>query len=307
MQVEKSITVNKSVATVFAELNCFDQWQYWCPMDSMLDHSIRTYSDNPCGKGAWVSWNGGDKGEVKCVLRSLEEDELLGLELTGFNHRSHHAIDIGLKPLNGLATVTWKMKCEEEPLLRRPLNLVYRHQLNEFVANALTALKNRTEALPKVVNDYEIFIRSISNKNCLFIRRMVNKGELDYFLRSAFVDLENYVSEKRASVTQVPIAVFYGWSDSVVDVAALVITDRKIKTEGELQMVDVNYPEAIIVTHNGGLSNVGDGHYVVENYMRENGLESVGLFYEAYKVGYYNETDSNKWQTDLVYPVKGKE
>ena len=56
--------------------------------------------------------------------------------------------------------------------------------------------------------------------------------------------------------------------------------------------------------HVGPYEKLGEAYAAMENYLKENGLESAGPPMEIYWSDPQEEKDTSKLQTELIWPIK---
>jgi AraC family transcriptional regulator len=61
---------------------------------------------------------------------------------------------------------------------------------------------------------------------------------------------------------------------------------------------------AATVSHFGPYDGLGDAHFALGEYVRQNQLETVGLCWEEYVTDPGAEPDPSRWQTLVCWPVK---
>ncbi|MGB0369597.1 MAG: hypothetical protein ACPGD8_09335, partial [Flavobacteriales bacterium] len=68
LELEKTETINAPASAVIAHVQCMDKWRAWSAWDKMDPDMVNTYSENPCGAGAWNSWDGPQTGQGKQTI-----------------------------------------------------------------------------------------------------------------------------------------------------------------------------------------------------------------------------------------------
>ena len=97
-RVVRTGLLEASPAEVYPFLNDLSRWNRWSPWRDLDPEQKMTYSENPVGKGAWVSWAGNSKaGKGRMTILDTVPDRKVVEEL--------HFIE----PFDDIATVTFEL------------------------------------------------------------------------------------------------------------------------------------------------------------------------------------------------------
>lgn len=304
LQFERKITINTTVQTVFAQVNCFDKWPSWSPWDAMDKSNENEYSENPCGMGAWNTWRGRKTGVGKQTILDVKENEYIKTGLVFGKDPRMQISEWYFRADGGQCEVTWNYTGNKTQLLVRPMNLVGRYLLSKTFENGLNSLKSIAEAADPLQFAYEVSEKSLNDFKVLTIEGEIPNGELSSFLESSFQRLRDFANKNGVNQVGPPSALYYSWTDSVTHLAAAIGVDMEIPSKGDIKLITLSWDRVLKTDHTGSYRSIADAHYFMQSYMQDNGLVQDGPFFEVYSVNHENEPDTSKWQTGISYPVK---
>ncbi len=103
-RVSRTGLLEASPAAVYPFLSDLSRWNQWSPWRDLDPEQKMTYSENPVGKGAWVSWAGNSKaGKGRMTILETVPDQKVVEEL--------HFIE----PFDDIATVTFELSGNGAP------------------------------------------------------------------------------------------------------------------------------------------------------------------------------------------------
>lgn len=148
-QVEKSITIRASAASVYeqiSKLGNFNRWSVWSRQDSSATYSLAGKDGTT---GASLSWRGdpGISGEGKMEITELEMNRKVAHDFHFISPRKANGSSVFMiSENNGLSTVTWKFKMAT-PRPWNIFNLFYsmEKEMGKDFEQGLAALKDVLE------------------------------------------------------------------------------------------------------------------------------------------------------------------
>ncbi len=98
----------------------------------------------------------------------------------------------------------------------------------------------------------------------------------------------------------------YGASqaDGTVEIEACLPVAAPIVPAKSIECVQLGACRAATVSHFGSYDGLGDAHFALGEFVRQNRLETAGLCWEEYITDPGAEPDPSKWQTLVCWPVK---
>lgn len=121
VRVERSLTIARPPATVFAVVNDQRQFTRWSPWTALDPNATYTLSGPPTGVGAALSWSSaGDMGKgTQRIVASVPDSRIdVALEMEGFSNDT--TSDWTFEPVAEGTRVTWAFRCQlgMNPLMR---------------------------------------------------------------------------------------------------------------------------------------------------------------------------------------------
>ena len=117
--LQKSITVNAPVHSVFMEVAELKNWPHWSPWYNLDSSMVVVYSNPTLGEGSWYSWTSKKVGNGKMTVTGYVPDEQLVSNMdfdgNGFADATH-----SFKAIDGKTEVTWSFSSDlgANPLYR---------------------------------------------------------------------------------------------------------------------------------------------------------------------------------------------
>lgn len=81
VHVERTAVIAAAPVDVFAFANDLNLWMKWNPWDAYEPTSVKTFSENPVGVGAWYTWKGEQVGSGKMTIASTVPDSKVVYDL----------------------------------------------------------------------------------------------------------------------------------------------------------------------------------------------------------------------------------
>jgi len=144
--VEKSTTIDASSQAVSSHVNCLDKWPAWSAWQAMDPKMENEYSDNPCGVGAWNSWNGPTSGKGKQTIEEVNGSESIKMNLVFEGFEGVNYANWKFDEVDGSTIVSWSFEGAPSPFFFRPINLMMKGVLEESYATGLASLKEVVES-----------------------------------------------------------------------------------------------------------------------------------------------------------------
>ena len=152
LHVERSIVINATTASVFAEVNDFRRWDNWSPW-AKLDPNVKNSFKGPkMGKGAMFHWDGNDDvGEGSMEIVASEPSERIAIDLRfirPFEDRSD--VQFHFKPQGEQTEVTWTMEGENNFVAKvMCLFMDFEKMIGADFEKGLASMKQSVESLKR--------------------------------------------------------------------------------------------------------------------------------------------------------------
>ncbi len=308
LTVEKSITIDAPTSVVFANVSCLDKWPAWSAWDAMDPEMKNEYSENPCGIGAWNSWDGPQTGKGKQTIDEINGNESIimslvfeGFEGTNYANWKFEEVEEGTK-------VTWTFDGAPSPFLFRPMNLMMKGVLEKSYEDGLNALKDVAEnGAAAFESAYEVKEVELPETKYLLISGDVVPSDIGEFYGNSFGTIMGYMAENGVEMAGHPTGLFYNWTDTLAKMSAAIPVNKDAEGNEAVEFRTVEGSKALQIDYYGAYDEVGPAHEAMDAYMSANNLDYNGSVREVYVTDPMSEQDTSKWLTHVIYPVKAAE
>lgn len=307
LKIEKSTTINAPADAVIANVACLDKWPAWSAWQSMDPDMKNEYSEDPCGLGAWNSWDGEKAGKGKQTVDEVNGTESIkmSLEFEGFEGTNY--ANWTFEEADGATTVTWNFDGAPSPFFFRPMNLMMKGVLEESYASGLASLKEIVESDPSGGVTYSIKEYEMPAAMGLLISGDVEPQNIGEFYGTSFEKIMAYIQESDAEMVGYPSGIFYNWTDTLATMSAAIAVNKKVEGNSEIEYREFEVRKALSIDYYGAYDQTVDAHMAMDDYMQENGYELDGACIESYVTDPMEEPDTSKWLTVITYPVVSAE
>ena len=306
LQVEKTEIINAPASAVMANVVCLDKWPTWSAWQKMDPEMKNEYSENPCGAGAWNSWDGPNSGKGKQTIDEVNGEEAIKMSLVFEGFDGTNYANWKFEEEDGVTTVTWTFEGASSPFMMRPMNVMMKGVLEESYQTGLAALKVVTEANPAASSGYSIEHIEIPSVGVLLISGDVQTQNISEFYEKSFGQIMEYMDEQGTEMNGYPSGFFYDWTDTLAKMSAGIPVTAPVSGTGDIEYRELEAKKGVKVDYYGAYDESMAGHEAIGEYMQENDLELDGAVLEVYVTDPMAEPDTSKWLTHIIYPVKGK-
>ena len=304
LYIEKIETINAPASAVMANVVCLDKWPAWSAWQKMDTAMKNEYSDDPCGAGAWNSWDGPNSGKGKQTIEQVNGEESIKMNLVFEGFDGINYANWTFEEADGVTTVTWTFEGAPSPFMMRPMNLMMKGVLEESYQTGLAALKVVTEANPMIETGYSIYRIDIPAFGALLISGDVKSQEIGEFYANSFGKIMGYMTEQGAEMQGFPSGFFYNWTDTLAKMSAGIAITAPVEGNSEIEFREFEAKKGVKVDYYGAYDESMSAHIAINEYMQENDLEIDGAVIEVYVTDSMAEPDTSKWLTHIIYPVK---
>jgi len=100
-----------------------------------------------------------------------------------------------------------------------------------------------------------------------------------------------------------PIAVFHSYTGRIFDIEACIPVASMMEVPNGMKCSVTNVKKSIMVKHFGPYKSISSAYNALQTYMTNMDLQISGPGWEEYITNPLMEADSNKWQTNIYYPL----
>ncbi|PWU20673.1 MAG: hypothetical protein C5B49_03850 [Bdellovibrio sp.] len=261
MNVERQVTINKPISSVFDFLADFRNWSSWSPWIRMEPTSKIEVSGAGGSVGHSQSWEGEIVGSGKMTLNEAQKPTRIDIRLEFFKPWSNHATTQFVLSQEGNATVVrWKMMGSLPFFM-----FFFRNMMNAMIASdyerGLNMLKERLET-GKVLSKLEQ--KGVTQQKGFYfvgIRRSCSEADLSASMAKDFSQLQELVRTGKLDEPQSAVSLYHK-VDMVKKTfdytAALTYASKPAKIPANLEAGNIPDHSALQVDHWGPYRHIGN-------------------------------------------------
>jgi len=303
IQLEKSLVMDASPQVIFDQVNCFENWTPWTPWADAAINVV--YEGFSCGQGAVMRWDDGNGQSSQTITESVEY-ELIRTELQ-FMEQGAVWSDWTFEETDKGTLVTWGLRGDANYPFGRWVSVLFiTPAVGKSYVQALNALNEYTRDLASQTSYItgEAGIKEVLPMDALSIRVTCTMDEIEASMSQSFELLMAEASKAGVQITGAPFTIWYQWDGDTFEFDSCIPVSGTINATGDIRNIRSYGGKVISLVHTGHYNDSGYSWEALENYLKENGLESNGDPWEVYLTNPQQEPDPMKWMTELVWPVK---
>ncbi|MDI9320476.1 MAG: SRPBCC family protein [Phycisphaerales bacterium] len=298
--IERSITIKAPQNEVFYQISNFKNWPNWSPWIAK-DPSVKlTYKGIDGQVGSSYHWLSDDSGEGEMTGSKLANGAL-DYTLEFIKPWKGHAEgllkteDLG----NGETKVTWSMTSHNSFPMRAMGFMLEKFVGNDF-ETGLGLLKKYAETHPSGLQMSDVVEKELPSQTYATLRKTVSFAEIQKFSTEAFTLLAAAAGDRMSGTAS---TFYYTWNDTThtTDMAPAFPVNGADPVKGAL-MVTIPQSHVCMIAYKGGYSGLGKAHEILGQYAAQK-AKKINVVLEEYISGPANQTDSNKWVTNINYLV----
>lgn len=305
----RTITINAPAASVYEEVIDLKNWDKWSPWYAKEPTMEQAFSDPSSGDGAWASWKGKEVGEGKQTIIESRPNEYIKTLLEFADMDSKNYSFFSFRDSAGSTITEWGYDGAEIPVYFRMMNVMMKGMLVKEFDNGLNNLKKLCENKPaagaKTV--FEIHETTMEDRVYIAKRDSLSFEKIGEFFGTNFHAIFEALGKANVEPAGYPTGLFFNWDEtnkSALMAAAIPVKgDAKTVVKG-YETIVVPAGKNLHIAYYGSYENSGNAHYAMDDYLKEKKLEQLAPVVEEYLTDPMNEPDTNKWLTNIYYPVK---
>lgn len=305
IHVQRSLLMSASQKTIFDQVNTLKNWAKWSPWLQTDTGMKLRFSGSESGAGAEIIWLSSDKDvgngsvsivssvlpdSVEVVFDFAEKGRSTGKfvflkESQGINVSCSLDSDLGMNPLSrwfGLFSDRLIGPDIEQGLFN----------LNELVQDT------------KAIYGFEIVDYELPARILITIRDTASPETITPKLAVMYKKISLFLKLKHLSPSGNPVAVFHNYSNMNFDIEAGLPVPTIISVPEGLYCSQNEAKQTVMIKYFGPYKMISSAYVALQTYMNNNDLQMNGPGWEEYITNPTLETDSNKRQTNIYYPIK---
>jgi len=139
----------------------------------------------------------------------------------------------------------------------------------------------------------------------IYIRDTCTMATISGKLGQIYGELQKFINEKGLQMAGAPFAIYHNPDTSMImDVEAGFPVDKAVQPAGRIKAGEFKAGKIAVAEHVGSFNTVADTYTGIMNWISKNGKQIAGPPSEHYLTDPSVETDTSKWITKIVFPVK---
>jgi len=308
-QIERSITIDASRATVFALLNDFHQVNKWSPwIEADANARIDIFGPRR-GVGAAVVWDGNIVGQGSQVItESIPFERVVTALDFGDQGKANAVFD--LSETDDGTEVVWTFDMEFGfNLIARYFGLMLGGIVGADYEKGLASLKSMAEGLPRAdfsdVDMEHVVVEAIDIAY-LPTTSILEATAISDAMGKAYFDILGFIDEYDLQEAGAPISISRAFSGSEIRFDAAIpvrgITDSTPRSGHSVKLGTTFEGPVVRAKHIGSYRELGQTHDKIAAYLAALGIERNGDAWESY-VSDPTRTDENELLTYVYYPI----
>ncbi len=308
LSVSRSVVIDRSANIVFTEVNDLSKWGAWSPWEKKDSTIVNTFSENPVGVGAVMSWTSENSGSGSQEITESRASEHIKTMLKMDDWESVSYSEWSFEESGDSTEVTWLFDGEEIGFPMNIMNLFIKGMLEEQYELGLSGLKEVVEAKPRIVIKNitaEVFASELSQTQ--HIITMIDTTTPDGIAKvyeNAYLMIGAFMAEHGLEKEAAPVGIYHSYSDSLVILEAGIPVAKAVEVPDGMNMLEIPPTRVASATHVGSWETIGETHEAIDQWIEENGAEMNGYPWHVYFNTLEEAGDPSRLYTQVHYPIK---
>ena len=312
VKIERSITIDRPAATVFAVLNGFKRFNEWSPWAAKDPAAQYTFTGPTFGAGAKLSWEGDPKtvGSGSQAIRLSVPYSRIGVDLD-FDGQGKGKADFALSPEGSGTRVVWSFDTDlgMSPLSRW-FGLMFESMIGPDYEQGLARLKELVEQLP--VTDIAGLTAEVVEVEAVpvaYVEASCGKDEAEIgrTIADSYAEVTKFLTARKVSPAGPPITINTRWDDSGYGFEAALPVDRvpddPPAADARVRFKQTYAGRAIKVVHRGAYRDMPPTYDKLFAWAAAHGFKQDGPPWDEY-VSDPGSTPEAELITNVYLPVE---
>lgn len=292
---------------VYGFLYDFRQWEKWSVWQLGDTAMVNTYSGNPSGLGAVNSWVSGKYGNGSMEIVEEEAPKYLKIKLQFEGMDPTHSF-FKLEDKEGCrSAVSWSMEDDKPlPFFARGMMIFMNQMVGGDFKKGLKNLKSLSEEmvanLPGTYRGIAIEEVDFPARTLAGIRQKLDMKAMPAFFASGLGLLGKAMGEAGITPAGPPLTLYYEWDETTgrTDMAVSFPLSTATNLPGA-EIIELPAAKALMAKYMGSYEGIANGHFALDDYMRDRCLTPKMPIIEEYVTDPAAEKDTLKWETRIYY------
>ena len=311
VQLERSITIDRPAATVFAVLNGFKRFNDWSPWAARDPEAKYTFAGPPFGAGAKLTWEGDPDtvGAGSQTIRLSAPYSRIGVALD-FDGQGPANANYVLTPEGSGTRVVWSFDTDlgMSPLSRW-FGLMFESMIGPDYEEGLANLKRLVEGLPATdIAGFSAEVVQVEAVPVAYVEASCGKDEAEIArtIGESYLEVGRVLASRKLAMAGAPITINTRWDDSgygfeaAVPVAAM--PDDPPADDARVRFKQTYAGPALKVVHRGAYRDMPATYDKLYAWAAAHGFEQNGPPWDEYVTDPGN-TPEAELLTNVYLPV----
>lgn len=312
--VERSITIDAPIETVYNVLLDHKQSENWDPWSAMDSTVVRTYEGAPGDDKYGYSWKGEKLGTGSLYVTSTEENKSIYQAMNLNDWNMDMTAYFELEPDGEGTKVVWGMKSVAGfpfKVFHYGTEAMMGKDYEQGLKNLKEYIENNDDLGAVTLADVEMV--SEFGVNYAVIRQLVSFKDMEAVFNGGYAKIYPYLAQNGIEPKGPPSAMYYTWDpeNSQSNMAVAVPISEYVPVEVEMDSIDIGEvaisDNSIAYTMIGGYEKSEQIHNALGAWIEANNKEYVMPVMEQYIKGPANEQDPSKYETVIIYHFSSPE
>jgi effector-binding domain-containing protein len=305
VHVIRSLVIKAPSEFIYEQVNSFKNWKNWSPWHQLDTNMKMEYAGPAEGIGASFTYQSDNKkvGNGRLTITNCVAYDSIVLEMDFMENGKANGKFVFTKSDSG-TLVEWIM---ESDLGNKPISRWFGLFMDNMVGNdfekGLASLNqfciaNQENAGPRVEE------KQIPAQITLTIRDTCSQSTIGSKLGIFYGKISQLIKTKKLSISGAPFAIYHNFSRQSFDIEAGIPVNERIESSGEIICKEIPSQKTVMAIYKGPYENTGIVYASIERYIKDKNLTVTGPPWEVYITDPLLEPDTEKWQTDIYFPIK---
>lgn len=305
-EISREAVIDAPADVIFEQINDHKNRGAWSPWDQMDPDMTKTYEGPSSGQGAKYSWTGNeDVGTGSLEILESAPNRFVKSKLTFLEPFESESIILwNLDPVEGGTKATWTIQGELPGYLFWMGEEDMEEMMGPDFESGLAMLKEVAEAMkPAAYAARQVDVESLDyyyTEHTIAIKDMTQE-----LWEAQFQALMDFLGEDSTRMTAPPFSIYHKWDEEAGEThfEIAVAAQSEKPAMQEFKKGKTYAGPAFMVEHRGAYDDSDKAHSFLHEYIAQSGYEIVGSPWESYITAPHQETNQDKWITEIYYPV----
>jgi len=303
VNMKESIVINKPASLIFKQVNDYQNWKAWSPWVATDPEMVSTYEGSVKGVGAKNIWTSKKHGDGSMTITESLPYKRVTADLD-FGQKGKASNYFEFEETSGKTNVTWGVDIADMGYpVGRFIGLMMPGMMKPFFTQGLEKLKEVTEAMPSPPS---LQLVELPERMVIAVLDSCNWSDIGLKMSQIFGELLTFAQKAGINQAGYPLSAYHKW-DEVNQFTVFenwIPVNQETVGKGRVQYKVIPATRAVFGSHIGAYGKTMYLYVAMDEFVSDFGLETKGGPIEEYVTDPMSEPDTNKWQTNVYFPVK---